>query len=99
MTNYKHQYEAMKKMVEEYQDELIPGFRAKIAELETKLKEAEPVRHGRWEKSRKYKGYCSCSLCHDCYIEPEWVENLKWKYFPTCGAKMDLEVHNDSPDI
>lgn len=55
MANYKHQFEAMKKMVEQYQDELVPGFRDKIAELEATLKEAEPVRHGRWDSSGKYR--------------------------------------------
>lgn len=32
--NYKHLYEQTKKMLTMYQDELIPGFRKKIEELE-----------------------------------------------------------------
>ena len=32
--NYKHLYEQTKKMLTMYQDELIPGFRQKIEELE-----------------------------------------------------------------
>lgn len=32
--NYKHLYEQMKKMVEQYQDEIVPGLRKVIAELE-----------------------------------------------------------------
>ena len=32
--NYKHLYEQCKKMLAMYQDELIPGFRKKIEELE-----------------------------------------------------------------
>ena len=32
--NYKHLYEQMKQMVEMYQDELVPGLRKKIEELE-----------------------------------------------------------------
>ena len=32
--NYKHLYEQMKTMVEMYQDELVPGLRKKIEELE-----------------------------------------------------------------
>lgn len=32
--NYKHLYEQMKTMVEMYQDELVPGMRKKIEELE-----------------------------------------------------------------
>ena len=32
--NYKHQYEQTKRMLAMYQDELIPGFRKQIEELE-----------------------------------------------------------------
>lgn len=53
-----------------------------------------PVRHGKWELSKNYVGYCSCSLCSDCYVEPEWVDRLHWRFCPNCGAKMDLEVKN-----
>ena len=35
--NYKHLYEQTKKMLTMYQDELIPGFRKKIEELEAKI--------------------------------------------------------------
>ena len=51
-----------------------------------------PVVHGRWEMSEKYKGYCTCSMCHDCYLEPEWVDELHWRFCPNCGARMDFEV-------
>lgn len=36
--NYKHLYDQTKKMLTMYQDELIPGFRKTIAELEAKSK-------------------------------------------------------------
>lgn len=39
--NYKHQYEQMKLMVEKYQDELIPGFRAEVEQLLTKCHQLE----------------------------------------------------------
>lgn len=58
-----------------------------------------PVRHGKWELSKNYVGYCSCSLCSDCYVEPEWVDRLHWRFCPNCGAKMDLEWKNDTTDI
>lgn len=35
--NYKHLYEQTKKMLTMYQDELIPGFRKTIEELEAKI--------------------------------------------------------------
>lgn len=50
--------------------------------------DVRPVVRARWEPSEKYKGYASCSNCHDCYIEPEWVERMKWKFCPNCGADM-----------
>lgn len=53
--------------------------------------DAVPVVHGRWEPSEKYFGYNKCSVCADCYIDPEWAMNGKWHYCPNCGAKMDLE--------
>ena len=48
-----------------------------------------PVRHGKWELSKNYVGYCSCSLCSDFYVEPEWVDRLHWMFCPSCGARMD----------
>lgn len=59
-----------------------------------------PVRHGKWELSKNYVGYCSCSLCSDCYVEPEWVDRLHWRFCPNCGARMDLGGgKNDTTDI
>lgn len=63
--NYKHLYEQTKKMLTMYQDELIPGFRKTIAELEAKSKwipvteQEEPTEngtylcHGYWFGSRR----------------------------------------------
>ena len=36
--NYKHLYEQTKKMLAMYQDELVPGFRKQIEEMESKSK-------------------------------------------------------------
>ena len=51
--------------------------------------DVRPVRRGKWEPSEKYKGYVSCSVCHDCYVEQEWVTKLKWNFCPNCGARME----------
>ena len=48
--NYKHLYEQMKKMVEMYQDEIVPGLRKQIEELE---KNQVKVR------CKECKGWCS----------------------------------------
>lgn len=54
-----------------------------------KAADVAPVQHGKWELSKNYVGYCSCSLCSDCYVEPEWVDRLHWRFCPSCGARMD----------
>lgn len=51
--DYKHQYESAKKMVTMYQDEIVPGLREKIKELEkqmpTWIPESEPPKEWRDE--------------------------------------------------
>ena len=67
------------------------NFKKVATSDERKTIDAVPVKHGRWEPSEKYFGYNKCSVCADCYIDPEWAMNGKWHYCPNCGAKMDLE--------
>lgn len=50
--------------------------------------EAVPVVHGLWQQS-EYNGFNCCSVCHDAYVELEWLKSKKWLYCPHCGAKMD----------
>lgn len=47
-----------------------------------------PVRHGTWEKSN-LNGFVRCSVCHDCYVDDDWIDGKKWQYCPHCGTKMD----------
>ena len=52
--------------------------------------DAEPVRHGRW--SEPYQNdIWDCYECSCCGAKYD----RKWKYCPECGAKMDLEVHDN----
>ena len=53
--------------------------------------EAEPVRHGRWEKCSQYDifDYCQCSECG--YFSFDGDTN----YCPYCGTKMDGEDENE----
>lgn len=53
--------------------------------------DAEPVRHGRWEKAPQFTFMLRCSECKDVYVEDDWLVGHKWRYCPGCGAKMDLE--------
>lgn len=53
-------------------------------------KDVEQVKRGKWERREEYNGYLGCSECHNAFIMREWVQNGKWNYCPSCGAKMDL---------
>ena len=50
--------------------------------------DAVEVVHGRWEKA-EYNGFLRCDQCKDVYINEEWLEDGKWNYCPSCGAKVD----------
>ena len=59
-----------------------------VAEMYFEL-QAEPVKHGRWEKSEDGDG-AVCSHCKEdfCNIIHE---TDRFKRCPNCGARMDLE--------
>jgi hypothetical protein len=61
--NYKHLYEQTKKMLTMYQDELIPGFRKKIEELEAKVATDNNVGN-KWipvtERLPETRGFTDC---------------------------------------
>ena len=42
---------------------------------------------GEWEDAKQH-GLCRCSVCKDCYIEKDYITQAKWKYCPSCGARM-----------
>ena len=42
---------------------------------------------GEWEDAKQH-GLCRCSVCKDCYIEKDYITQTKWKYCPSCGARM-----------
>ena len=52
--------------------------------------DVQEVKHGKWERREEYHGYLGCSECHNAFIMREWVQNGKWNYCPTCGARMEL---------
>lgn len=54
--------------------------------------DVQEVKHGKWERREEYHGYLGCSECHNAFIMREWVQNGKWNYCPSCGAKMEAEV-------
>lgn len=56
------------------------------------------MKHGKWADSEQYKGYLVCSVCHDCYIDEQWIAGDKWQYCPSCGCRMDLENENDKKE-
>lgn len=44
---------------------------------------------GEWEDAKQH-GLCRCSVCKDCYIEKDYITQAKWKYCPSCGARMEV---------
>ena len=47
-----------------------------------------PVRHGRWALNKKYGDY-ECSECGQGDVKAMDFTNLKMRYCPHCGARMD----------
>lgn len=47
-----------------------------------------PVQHGRWALNKKYGDY-ECSECGQGDVKAMDFTNLKMRYCPNCGAKMD----------
>lgn len=69
-------------------------LRAKEAVLECKVVDAEPIKHGKWNK-RTTIAYCRNDIFidYDEYLRSECqrVTEIKENYCSNCGAKMDLE--------
>ena len=61
----------------------------RLEELDERVAIMSESKTGRWEKAVKYIGFLTCSNCQNCYIAPEWLEDGKWNYCPSCGAKME----------
>lgn len=47
-----------------------------------------PVRRGRWALNKKYGDY-ECSECGQGDVKAMDFTNLKMRYCPNCGARMD----------
>ena len=75
--NYKHLYEQTKKMLAMYQDELIPGFRRQIEEMEqNQIK----VRCNECKHYDNSEGICWCKLNSRFY-----PGGMDWHSFPEDG--------------
>ena len=93
--NYKHLYTQMKNMVEKYQDEIVPGLRKVITEMEENRVE---VVHGRWVEWHPpmhmimtgEEMLYRCSACTANYPDVEG-----YRYCPNCGAMMDGERNSN----
>lgn len=60
--------------------------------------DAEPVRHGRWERMDEYCNHSKtfrCSVCKGNVEYSYFTRFCEYDYCPNCGAKMDLEVQDD----
>ena len=50
---------------------------------------------GKWEDAKQH-GLCRCSVCKDCYIEKDYITQAKWRFCPSCGARLRTGGANDS---
>ena len=60
--------------------------------------EAEPVKHGKWERHTNFAGnYYTCTVCKNVAREmPECMGEPIYEFCPYCGARMDgKEREND----
>lgn len=53
--------------------------------------DVEPVRHGRWLDCEAHNDIEQCSECGMIFSYPSYY---RYKFFPNCGAKMELEDDN-----
>lgn len=60
-----------------------------LAQQAENMRDWAPVVHGKWAPSERNPSFLVCSVCGDCYVYDEWVDERKWRYCPACGAKMD----------
>ncbi|MGN0608973.1 MAG: hypothetical protein ACI4J6_07185 [Oscillospiraceae bacterium] len=60
-----------------------------IDELEAKLAESEPVRHGHWVEEDTAVTCPICTRSYDTDFEIKRSVALGFKYCPNCGTKMD----------
>lgn len=79
-----------------YQQKAIMILKPHICDLD--IIDAEPVRHGRWEKVLGVLTPGGDPLVRCPYCKSRESEHLRgiethmrWNYCPVCGAKMDLE--------
>lgn len=80
--NYKHLYEQMKKMVTQYQDEIVPGLQQVIADLEKQRPKGRWIY--KWDAERDPKRLFVRIVCSECNLHTGQKSN----YCPNCGADM-----------
>lgn len=70
--NYKHLYEQTKKMLVMYQDEIVPGFREKIEDMEKNMAEVVRCKDCKFyrENREAFVTYCHRELA-DLYATPD----------------------------
>ena len=93
--NYKHLYEQCKKMLDMYQDILVPAWRRKVEELEKKLRGNPVATHGYWEPYADYFTKRQIGwICSSCSVVVNDLANGEAPFCPYCGAIMDEDTPN-----
>lgn len=93
--NYKQLYEQTNKMLAMYQDEIVPGLRKAIEDMEKTY--VEVVRCKDCKHWHEETGFCAEHSCFD-------KENMDWNMFAeddfcSCGERKDNGKNNQRNDL
>lgn len=78
----------------EIQDKDIEDFCRDLQIVRSAIKDAEPVRHGRWKFGKQHEDFVQveCSACGG-WLLVKWHDDIdRYRHCPNCGAKMDEGV-------
>lgn len=60
-----------------------------VLEAEYRWNRKSPNGEGEWAKT-EFNGFLMCSVCKDAFVEKAWLHHGKWRYCPSCGARLVL---------
>ena len=91
---YDHTDSIVEKVLQVIDKYKADGDQKKIIEYLEQMPSAQPASQettAEWVPSTKYNGFLTCSACEDCYIEGWSDRERKWRFCPSCGARLVYE--------
>ena len=88
LKDYKSMERTVNKLTKALADaELMYSERLVLRALQKHEDETEPVKHGRWKRSKFYENIIFCDECGEPFELSNSIEH--WNYCPNCGVKME----------